>query len=223
MHAIELNDLKYAYASGERPVIDIKTWQVPLGEQVFLHGPSGCGKSTLLNLLAGVLRPNSGSIQLLQQDVSALSSRKMDKFRARHIGVVFQQFNLISYLTVGQNIQLAAHFGGSAQDDEKMLSLLDALKLPKDISQRIASELSVGQQQRVAIARALINSPEILIVDEPTSALDADARDAFMTLLTAICKEQQTTLIFVSHDRALAEYFEHQVDLTELQQAVVTQ
>lgn len=214
--AISLENVSYQYpksASGVR----FPQWRVAQGERLFLHGPSGSGKTTMLNLLAGILTPDSGTVTLLDKPFSLLSEGKRDKFRARHIGVVFQQFNLITHLTVAQNITLAAHFAGENQPAQAQLNnLISALQLPLDVLHKKASQLSVGQQQRVAIARALINQPEILLVDEPTSALDADARDAFMTLLINLCEQQQTTLIFVSHDRELSRFLDKSVAINSL-------
>lgn len=192
-------------------------WTVEKGDRIFLHGPSGSGKTTLLNMLAGVLNADSGDINLLGEDFSSMSSGKRDAFRARHIGVVFQQFNLVPHLSVLKNIELAAYFGGNKGNVEsKAAGLINALKLPAEVLTQSAKSLSVGQQQRVAIARALINEPEILLVDEPTSALDTDARDAFMTLLIELCKQHHTTLIFVSHDKSLAQYLSSSVSLQSL-------
>lgn len=215
-NAIQLTGVKHTYKNASR-LMEIPEWQVVAGEKLFLHGPSGSGKTTLLNLLAGVLEPDDGQITLLGTEVSALSSRQRDKFRARHIGVVFQQFNLVPHLSVLKNIELAAHFAGNKQDvSQPAKAMLEALNLPATVLQQTASSLSVGQQQRVAIARALINEPEILLVDEPTSALDSDARDAFMTMLIALCKQANTTLIFVSHDKALERYLDRSVSLATL-------
>ena len=214
--AIELHHVKHSYEKSQR-TMGISHWQVNRGERIFLHGPSGSGKTTLLNLLAGILEPNSGDIKLLGQAFSSLSSKKRDKFRARHIGVVFQQFNLVPHLSVQKNIALAAYFAGRDSDVTVRLNhFLNQLHLPTDVAHQQASRLSVGQQQRVAIARALINEPEILLVDEPTSALDNDARDAFMTMLISLCKEANTTLLFVSHDQSLAQYLDSAVSLSSL-------
>lgn len=192
-------------------------WEVQTGERVFLHGDSGSGKTTLLNLLAGVLKPDSGEISLLDQPFSSLPTRKRDQFRAKHIGVVFQQFNLVPHLSVLKNIRLAAYFANNkASVESKAASMLKALRLPPEVLHQSAGNLSVGQQQRVAIARALINKPEILLVDEPTSALDTNARDAFMTMLTALCESQNTTLLFVSHDLSLEKYLSSSVSLKTL-------
>ncbi|WP_334019703.1 ABC transporter ATP-binding protein [Alteromonas sp. S015] len=216
--AIEVSNLQFSYTKESPPVIDIKAWQVSQGEHVFLSGPSGSGKSTLLNLLCGTLTPTQGDIALLAQPFSALSNRQRDKFRARNIGVVFQQFNLIPYLSVAQNINAAVYFAntnvGKTAADAKLRDLLDKLQLPSHVLHAKADALSIGQQQRVAIARALINDPQLLIVDEPTSALDTDARDSFMSLLKDVAGE--STMIFVSHDKAMESYFDRHCSIKEL-------
>ena len=222
-NAIALNDVKYHYADSNSSGLHIPTWKVNYGDRVFLHGHSGSGKTTLLNLLAGVLTPQSGELSLLGKPFSALPARQRDKFRAQHIGVVFQQFNLIPYLSVLKNIELATYFAKAGKTNvadvaDAAEALLIGLKLPATILQQPANTLSVGQQQRVAIARALINKPEILLVDEPTSALDAAARDAFMTILIDMCKQHNTTLIFVSHDMYLKKFFETSVEMSSLKQ-----
>ncbi|OFI32838.1 ABC transporter ATP-binding protein [Alteromonas lipolytica] len=214
--AITLKNVSFQYAESATELC-YHDWQVSQGERIFLHGPSGSGKTTLLNLLCGILTPDKGTVELLSKPFSTLRNTQRDKFRARHIGVVFQQFNLISHLSVAQNIALATHFAGSSPPDSATLvQLIEALQLPPKILHNKAGQLSVGQQQRVAIARALINRPEILLVDEPTSALDADARDAFMKLLISQCERYQTTLIFVSHDISLSDYLDKRVALKDL-------
>lgn len=216
---IKISDLYFSYPGKRQPtVLNIPAWQVARGDRVFLKGPSGSGKSTLLNLLAGILVANQGRIEILGQDIAALSAHKRDRFRAAHIGIVFQQFNLIPYLSVLDNIRLAAHFGKKHITGLDLMAkqLFETLGLDHTLITKKASNLSVGQQQRLAIVRALINAPEILIVDEPTSALDSDIRDAFMKILMEIGQIQGNTLIFVSHDTALAPHFHHVVNLAEI-------
>lgn len=210
--AIEVQNLQHGYGKG-RIDLKIKNWQLQHGSHVFLHGESGSGKTTFLNLIAGILTPQAGEVRLLGQTFSGLSARKRDQFRACHIGVVFQQFNLIPYLTVLQNIMVAGYFAKKSNDIEHRATL------PTSILQQQASQLSVGQQQRVAIARALINQPELLLVDEPTSALDAAARDTFMRILLDICHNKLTTLLFVSHDMSLKHYFSSSIDIHSLNQS----
>jgi len=213
---VSLQNLIFHYGSADAPILDIPQWSVQSAEQVFLHGPSGAGKSTLLNLLAGILLPNSGSIEIFDKKINAMSGSQRDKWRARHIGVVFQQFNLIPYQNAVNNIKLAAEFAGKANNaTERAHQLLEALGIESHLFDQPSARLSIGQQQRVAIARAMINQPELLIVDEPTSALDSKNRDAFMALLL----EQETALVFVSHDLGLASAFARTDSLTDINQA----
>lgn len=212
-----VHNLLFHYDSAETPVLDIPNWSVQPSERVFLHGPSGAGKSTLLNLLAGILVPNQGSIEIFGEKINAMSGSRRDKWRARHIGVVFQQFNLIPYQSALNNIKLAAEFAGKAANaTERAHKLLGALGIESHQFNQPSGRLSIGQQQRVAIARAMINEPELLIVDEPTSALDSKNRDAFMSLLLDQVEQQQTALIFVSHDLTLADAFARTESLTDI-------
>ncbi len=215
--AVDIADLRFAYAGGP-PVLAIDRWRLDAGSTTFLRGPSGSGKSTLLHLVCGLLAPTAGRVSVCGQDLGRLRGHARDRFRARHIGVVFQQLNLLPYLSVLDNLQLAARFG-RAQHPLDPAGLLEQLRLPRAMLTRQAGALSVGQQQRVAIARALINRPALLIADEPTSALDADARDAFVELLLALAGRGRATVLFVSHDASLAPHFEHTADLTELNAA----
>lgn len=218
--AIRVLNLEYTYPRGDRPVLSLPAWQVARGERLFLYGPSGSGKSTLLNLLAGIITPRRGSIELLGQPISGSRPRVKDRFRAAHIGIVFQQFNLIPYLSVLDNIRLAARFCPTKQANvpERARQLMAHLGLPENTLTRPAHSLSIGQQQRVAIARALVNHPEILIVDEPTSALDAAVKSVFIELLLSLANANASTLVFVSHDQSLAAHFDRAVDLTHLNQ-----
>ena len=218
---IEAQQLEFAWESGQTPVLSIASFKVFEKERVFIKGPSGCGKSTLLSLLGGVMLPQSGDIRILDQSLIGLSRGGRDRFRADHIGFVFQMFNLIPYLSVMDNVTLPCRFSGRrrrrAADqstvENEALRLLGHLGLNDNtIKAKAATGLSVGQQQRVAVARALIGSPEIVIADEPTSALDTDLRDAFIRLLMADCNANGTTLLFVSHDGELSPHFDRVID-----------
>lgn len=217
VEAIDISELSFGY-DRHSPLLHIDHWQVTRGEHLFLYGPSGSGKSTLLNLLSGILSPQQGKIDLLGQAFSRLSARKRDAFRAQHIGVVFQEFNLIPFLTVLENIALAGHFAKkSAQTDleTRAETIFSRLRLDSQFLHVRADRLSVGQRQRVSIARALINSPELLIADEPTSALDSDNRDEFMQLLLDTANASDSTVIFVSHDKTLQSHFDHTQDVRD--------
>lgn len=217
--AISMNNVQFSYVKKTAaPLIQIEQWQVEQSDSVFLYGPSGSGKSTLLNLLAGILTPQHGEIVLKGENIQTMGARQRDAFRARHIGLVFQQFNLIPYLSVKDNVLLASQVAGTPKSiaESRLAALLEGLQLNSDLLTRAATQLSVGQQQRVAIARALINHPELVIVDEPTSALDSEARTSFITLLLAQVANTHSTLLFVSHDKSLASFFNQQVDFSRL-------
>ena len=224
---LQIRDLRFAWP-GAADCIAIDGLHLPAGRTVFLHGPSGCGKSTLLGLMAGVLQARAGTVSLLGQDWAALRAGRRDARRADHVGVVFQQFNLLPYLTVLDNVLLPTRFsrlrasrceGGPGTAAQ---SLLQRMGLPAALWQRRADALSVGQQQRVAAARALLGRPELVIADEPTSALDAALRDDFMALLMGECRASGSTLVFVSHDERLAERFDQRLSLPKLNLATLT-
>lgn len=184
---------------------------------MFLYGPSGSGKSTLLNLLCGIATPDSGSVIINETQINELTQSKRDKFRATHLGIVFQQFNLIPYLTVMQNLQLAVHLAKKGTlSKEEVEPMLAMLHLNISVLTKPVSDLSVGQRQRVAIMRSCINSPSLMLVDEPTSSLDTEARDGFMQMLMSLCELNQSSLIFVSHDKALRSHFDKHVALSDI-------
>jgi putative ABC transport system ATP-binding protein len=230
---IDVQDLRFAWpaASGRGKSVDcivIDRLTIAAGKTVFLFGPSGGGKSTLLGLLAGVLLPRAGSVSLLGTCWSDLSGARRDAFRADHIGYIFQQFNLLPYLSVLDNVLLPCRFsalrreratqdGGSPGAASR--DLLRRVGLAEELWARPAAQLSVGQQQRVAAARALIGRPEVVIADEPTSALDAALRDSFMDLLLDACRGSGGTLVFVSHDERLAARFDERLSLAAINRA----
>ncbi len=227
--AINIQNLSFRWREDGPAILTLPELRIARGERVFIKGSSGSGKSTLLSLIGGVLLPLQGSVSVLGQQLSDLSGAKRDRFRAEHIGFIFQMFNLIPYLSVQDNVLLPCHFSqqrksnieqrGSSHRDEAV-RLLEHLDLPAEVLQRPVTELSVGQQQRVAAARALIGSPELVIADEPTSALDADRRSSFLNLLIKECTEQNTTLVFVSHDSSLEAQFDRSLQLAEINQAI---
>lgn len=217
---VSLTDVRFTWPGAGHPTVAVTDMALRRGEQVFLFGPSGSGKSTLLNLLAGIAHPGTGQVAILGQDMARLRWWRRDRFRARHIGVIFQQFNLIPYLSVEDNVLLARHFAHNraSQDHQRAQEILERLGLDGNLLSRQAGALSVGQQQRVAVARALINEPELILADEPTSALDSEARDDFMALLKAETARCQAALVFVSHDRALGEHFTEHLDVRAVMQ-----
>ena len=214
---IDASSLHYRYPKTKNDVLAIERWQVLRGQHLFLQGASGSGKSTLLQLLCG-LRVGSGELSIADTKIAQLNQAKRNRFRAKHIGVVFQHFNLIPYLSALDNIMLAASLSG--QSNEALIQaehLLDQMGLASVTWHQSTHELSVGQQQRVAIARALINSPELLLLDEPTSALDEDNQARFMeTLVEHLTQQPNTAVIFVSHDSRLATYFDQSVHMSNI-------
>lgn len=218
---VELDQVTFRWPGQTKDTVSIEQLRLDAGDHLFVRGASGSGKTTLLNLLAGIHVPTTGTARLLGQDLAALSASKRDKFRADHIGVVFQQFNLLPYLTILENVVMSCAFSDRKRDRatqtgtvaETAGRLLRSLNLDDDIHDSPVAELSVGQQQRVAVARALIGGPEIVIADEPTSALDAENRDRFLDLLFREVQAQGCTLLFVSHDPALAERFVRVIEL----------
>jgi putative ABC transport system ATP-binding protein len=221
--AIDLTRVKFGWP-GAPTLLDIEQLSIERGERVFIRGPSGSGKSTLLGLVGGVLVPDSGAVTVLGAPLAAWPAAARDRFRGEHVGFVFQMFNLVPYLSVLENVLLAVQFAPARADRVRALGpesearrLLAALGLDDPAAlARDVTRLSIGQQQRVAAARALLGSPEILIADEPTSALDHDARESFLRLLMQECAAHGTTLLYVSHDPALAALFDRELALRDL-------
>jgi putative ABC transport system ATP-binding protein len=231
---IDIENLIFQWPGKSGFRLSIPLFQVQRGERVFLQGASGSGKSTLLGLLGGVLLPQPCRLRILDTDLMALTSSARDRFRVDHIGFLFQQFNLVPYLSVRENVLLPCRFsqrrrqraldaGGSRTHNHAADALeraadrlLDLLGLDAELAHQPATALSVGQQQRVAAARALIGHPELIIADEPTSALDSGRQGEFLELLLERCNGENVTLIFVSHDERLGKHFTRSIHLNEL-------
>lgn len=224
---VSLKGLQYSWP-GQPVLLKIDQFDLMPGERFFLRGASGSGKSTLLGLIAGVLETGQGQIRVMDQDLVGLSGSKRDRIRADHLGVIFQMFNLVPYLSVVQNVLLPCRFstrrlretkaaGGAETEARRLLARLGLDD--GDLLSRTVTELSVGQQQRVAAARALIGNPSLIIADEPTSALDADTRDRFIELLSEEARKTGAALLFVSHDAGLAPLFDRAVDLADINAA----
>jgi putative ABC transport system ATP-binding protein len=221
---LRLRNLRFRWAGAAHDCIHIDGLELAAGESLFVRGPSGCGKSTLLSLVAGVLIADSGEARLKGCDWASLSTSRRDAFRADHVGYIFQQFNLLPYLPVLDNVLLPCRFSarrrenaGDAADTARRL--LGQAGLEPGLWKRSASALSVGQQQRVAAVRALLGRPELVIADEPTSALDEPLRESFMSLLLGACEQAGSALIFVSHDARLASRFDRSIDLPAINRA----
>lgn len=227
--AVEIQDLAFRWTEPGPLVLRLDHLRIERGERVFVAGPSGSGKTTLLNLLAGVAVPRQGRLRVLGRPLEATGGVQRDHFRADHIGYIFQMFNLIPYLSVLENVQLPCHFSRIRRERARRRSgtpTAEARRLLKQLDMAAAgcldspvNALSVGQQQRVAAARALMGAPELLIADEPTSSLDADRRTTFIQLLFQECADSGATLVFVSHDAALAPLFDRTLSLAALNRA----
>jgi putative ABC transport system ATP-binding protein len=216
---ISLSQLVYAWP-GQSPLLRIDALTLEAGQSLFVGGPSGSGKSSLLSLLSGVVLPTAGDCQVLGQSMAALSPVARDRLRADAMGIVFQQFNLLPYLSMMDNVllpvkvshrrheQSCARHGHPVAQARGLFQRLGLDALPPSTP---VHQLSVGQQQRVAVARAFMGSPALVIADEPTSALDDDNRDAFLELLLGLANEGSTSVVMVSHDRRLADRFDQQL------------
>lgn len=240
MKVLECKGVEFTYPKTNTG-LSIKDFAVHAGELVFVTGPSGSGKTTFLNLCAGVLLPQKGSIHLMGEPFHSLSESRRDRLRVDHIGFIFQQFNLLPYLSVLDNVMLpvhcsarrrsraasqtpsqtdaqatrdtVSHTGKRTVDRTLNDSALECLAALgiDNLADRKAAHLSVGQQQRVAVARALLGHPDLIIADEPSSALDDDNQRQFMDLLLEQCQKTGAALMMVSHDMRLGEYFQRHV------------
>ena len=196
----------YQRDSIEIPVLEDITFSVPDGEFLALMGPSGSGKTTLLNLIAGIDRPTKGSIRVAGDEVNRLSETLLAKWRARHVGMVFQFYNLIPVLTAFENVELPLLLTNFSKKERKervetALRVVDLL----DRKDHYPKQLSGGQQQRTAIARAVITDPTILVADEPTGDLDRKSAQEVLNLMEQLNKEFNKTIIMVTHDPHAAE------------------
>lgn len=220
--ALELKNCQFQYPK-QGFLLQLPDLRLAAGQHLFVRGASGSGKTTLLNLLSGITAVTAGEILLHGSVFQPASPAQRDRMRATSIGVVFQQLNLIPYLSVLDNVLLGQAFAGrtNATWIARAEHLLTRLDIDSLLWHRPAQQLSIGQQQRVAIARALLGEPVLLIADEPTSALDADNRDAFMRLMLDEAGRCGTTVVFVSHDTALSRYFQWQLNMAQLASGMV--
>jgi putative ABC transport system ATP-binding protein len=223
--AVLFSNVQYTWPGSSPFTLSIEIFSLGRGEKLLLLGPSGSGKSTFLSLLAGIVVPDKGEIDVLGTNMARLSGAARDRFRVEHFGIIFQMFNLLPYGSLFDNVLLPLRFSptrrarvlaeGTSDDEAKRL--LKALGLDESvIAAAKAASLSVGQQQRVAAARALIGAPQIIVADEPTSALDRNTEGAFLKLLFAQSAEAEASIIMVSHDEGLAQYFDRVVRLDDI-------
>ena len=218
---IKIESLNFYWSKKSNFKIFVPSLEIKKGEKVLLLGESGSGKTTLLSLVCGFLNPLSGSISINGNTINKLSSKTKDEYRADNIGIIFQQFNLLPYANVVDNVLLPLYFSQARSKNivnkrAAALELFKQLRLPDDIAQYRASNLSVGQQQRVAVARALIGNPSLIIADEPTSSLDTNAQQLFLDLMFKQISENNSTLLMVSHDKSLSNRFDRQININEI-------
>ena len=218
---IRLDSLRFYWSKNADFKIYIPKLEIGRGEKVLLLGESGSGKTTLLSLICGFLSPISGDIFLNEQKLNDLKANKKDQFRSDNIGIIFQQFNLLPYANVIDNITLPLYFSKNRDSRvtnhrEAALNLCRSLQLSESTIAMQANKLSVGQQQRVAVARALIGNPSLIIADEPTSSLDASTQKKFLDLMFRQIEEHKSTLLMVSHDSSISNYFDRTINIKDI-------
>jgi putative ABC transport system ATP-binding protein len=202
---LALHGLAFAWSAGSSPALRFADVQAAQGERVLLRGPSGSGKSTLLALIAGLLTPSAGRVEVAGADVGAMARGARDAWRGATLGFVPQRLHLSESLTVAENLALPFVAGGLAVDHARIAALLDRLGLGA-LGARRPHELSVGQAQRVALARALVRQPQVLLADEPTANLDDAMSQAVLALLTEAAAETRATLVIATHDARVAAH-----------------
>jgi ABC-type lipoprotein export system ATPase subunit len=215
MLLLAVHDLSKAY--GPHRVVEVPAFSLAAGAQVALRGESGSGKTTFLHLIAGILAPDRGRIELAGREVAALGEAARDRLRAEHIGYIFQTFNLLQGHTVLENVELGMAFGRGV-DRAQAEALLRRVGLGDKLG-HFPRQLSTGQQQRVAVARALANRPQLVLADEPTGNLDARNSREALALIREVCRENGAALLLVSHDEGVLSQFENVQDFAKLNQA----
>ena len=208
---LEASGIRHFY-DGELAVA-LDAWTAGAGEQWLIHGPSGCGKTTLLHILAGLLRPSEGEVRIDGRALATLAGSARDRFRGRHVGIMFQRLHLIDALSVRRNLLLAQSLAGLETAPERVDALLDELGIGGKRAAR-PHTLSRGQAQRVALARALVNRPKVVLADEPTSSLDDDNAARAIALLCDRTEALGAVLVVASHDGRIREAFAHRLGLS---------
>jgi putative ABC transport system ATP-binding protein len=201
---IAIQSVSHHYSESNR--ISFNDWKINNGDQWLLLGESGSGKTTLLHILTGILKPTAGEVLINDTSVYSLSSRKLDQFRGRNIGIIFQRPHLIKSLTITENLVMAQSFANLPTDVKRVNDVLESLGIAAKKS-AYPNELSQGQLQRVSIARAVINKPALLIADEPTSSLDDKNAGAVLELLLQQSGLNQATMIVATHDKRVKDAF----------------
>lgn len=222
---LSLSDVRYSWPGRASFGLHVPQLTLTPGETVLLLGESGSGKSTLLSLIYGTIVAQSGAVTVAGTDIAAVSPSQRDRHRAEKIGLIFQQFNLLPFASVRDNITLPLQFAPDRRrrvpaPGAEAARLCNALGLPPQVLDTRAGALSVGQQQRVAAARALIGTPPIIIADEPTSSLDAATQTAFLDVLFQQSQAHNTTVLMVSHDARLSPQFDRVLHMADVAQSV---
>ena len=207
---VKINGLTYNYSSEVQ--LRFPDFSLSKGEQALILGQSGCGKTTLLHLLSGLLKPDSGEVDVENENISKMSGARLDNFRGANIGIVFQTPHFIEALTVKENLTLTQTLAGKSKDVDKVKGLLVDLGVESKLNAKL-NALSVGEKQRISIARALVNSPALILADEPTSALDDENCDAVLKLVREQAKKHNSTLLIVTHDNRLKDQFDKRIEL----------
>lgn len=192
-------------------VLNDLSMKIERGEFCVMLGPSGCGKSTLLNLIGAIDEADSGSIVIDQKMIETMNEKQLTKYRRRHLGYIFQSYNLIPHLSVRENIETGAYLSAHPLDVDELIEKLGL----KEHQDQMPNELSGGQAQRCAIGRALVKNPDLLLCDEPTGALDYGTSKEILSLLENINKDYQCTVIMVTHNEALANMGDHVIRLRD--------
>jgi putative ABC transport system ATP-binding protein len=206
----------YRQPDGTRlPILDVPRLAVAAGEQVVIRGRSGGGKTTLLNVIAGLATPDEGRVVIEDTEVTKLPEVVRDRFRAQHIGFVFQTFNLLAGFSALENVLLGMTFTGQSRDGRRAGELLSRVGLGHRLTHR-PSALSVGEQQRVAVARALVNRPVLLLADEPTANIDPAHQQQVVDLLRSVCRDEKVAMLLVTHSPEVSSQFERVEHLEEL-------
>jgi putative ABC transport system ATP-binding protein len=216
---LEVREVTKSFGSGDSAVMAVRevTMIVADGEFVAIVGRSGSGKSTLMSLLGGLEQPTSGSIQVNGEEITRLSHHELNDYRARDVGFVFQNYNLVPNLTAAENVMLPMEFAGRGKQERKLRAreLLDQVELTGSKQSRKPGKLSGGEQQRVAMARALANMPKLILADEPAGNLDSQTADTIVELLRTLAHSQDTTVLLVTHDEAMTKRTDRTFRLTD--------
>lgn len=216
--ALRLRGVDKSFGSGDSftPVLRKTEFEARLGELLLLVGPSGCGKTTLLSILTGTLRADAGDINVLGYQIDAMSEGERTLFRSRHLGFIFQQFNLIPSISVAENVSVPLLIQGyrPSAAEARAKEILERVGLASKVNER-PSKLSGGQQQRVAIARALVHEPPLIVCDEPTSALDRETGNQVMQLLRDVARDPGRTVVIVTHDPRIYHFGDRMAEMED--------